>query len=377
MKPHSPTRKAPRRTSTTILLAVAFTASALLLILHHDPALLAWETAWHKLLSPLLRMLCYLGAGLVVGLVVEGMGWAPLLARFVRPLMRFGKLNDESGAAFTTAFVSGTAANAMLMSFWQDGKLTQQEMRFSYLVNTGLPVFLLHLPTTFFIVVPLTGNAGILYLLLNGIAALLRTLGVLGWTRFHIARPEGPPASATMSSERPTAPPEAAQNTARNSSSAQQNDVAKTKRIASLFRKRFMRIVTITAPIYFLMFALTQAGLFEALRQFCAQWVSSELLPVEAASVVVFAVTTEFTSGIAAAAALLHSGTLTTEQTVLALIFGTIIATPVRALRHQLPSHAGIFSPALGLRLLLQSQLLRIGSLGAVTVCWLYIAGLL
>jgi hypothetical protein len=85
-------------------------------------------------------------------------------------------------------------------------------------------------------------------------------------------------------------------------------------------------------------------------------------------------VAAEFTSGIAAAGALLDAGSLTTAQTVTALILGTIAATPVRALRHQLPSHAGIFTPRLGLVLLLQSQFLRITSLLAVTGCYLLFA---
>jgi hypothetical protein len=144
--------------------------------------------------------------------------------------------------------------------------------------------------------------------------------------------------------------------------------------VAALFRRRFSRIILFTAPVYFLIYALTQAGVFEAMRQAAAQGLSWSFLPVEAASVVIFAVAAEFTSGIAAAGALLDAGSLTTAQTVTALILGTIAATPVRALRHQLPSHAGIFTPRLGLVLLLQSQFLRITSLLAVTGCYLLFA---
>jgi hypothetical protein len=62
---------------------------------------------------------------------------------------------------------------------------------------------------------------------------------------------------------------------------------------------------------------------------------------------------------------------LSVKQTVLALIIGTIAATPIRALRHQLPSQAGIFSPSLALKQLCLSQLLRIGTIIVVALPYL------
>jgi len=70
----------------------------------------------------------------------------------------------------------------------------------------------------------------------------------------------------------------------------------------------------------------------------------------------------------AAAGALLEAGTLTVKQTALALILGTIIAAPIRTIRHQLPAQVGLFSLAMGTELLLLSQGLRILSLLAVAI---------
>lgn len=323
--------------------------AALATVLTHAPSLLTWHKAWPSLIHPLTRMLTYLGIGLLVGLAMEGFGWAPMLAAAVRPLMRFGNLKDASGAAFTAAFLSNTTANTMLMNAWQDGRLTREEMRLTYLVNTGLPVFLLHLPTTFFVLVPMTRSAGIAYLAINGIAALLRTICVLAWTRVRFA---------TTATTPPETPPQ------------KLNNRDTLRKVGRAFRTRFRRIVTITVPVYFFMYALNQTGVFEYLRDAFAHWTVTGFLPVEAAGVVVFAVATEFTSGIAAAGALLDAGTLTTAQTVLALIMGTIVATPIRALRHQLPSMTGVFTPRLGLSMLLQSQFLRITSLLLVTAVY-------
>ncbi|OBQ46499.1 nucleoside recognition domain-containing protein [Halodesulfovibrio spirochaetisodalis] len=349
----TPRRRKAKSPIKALIIAALCSLIALAVILFHDPSLLTWSKAWPGLVRPLLRMLGFLGIGLVVGIAVEGMGWAPLLATFVRPVMRFGNLTDESGAAFTTAFFSGTAANTMLMTFWKEKKISLQEMKLSYLINTGLPVFLLHLPTTFFIIVPMTRTAGIIYLSLNGLAALIRTLGLLVWTRVRLV-------PRTNCAEMPT------QQAHRTTSAA---------KVFSAFRKKFTRICTITAPVYFLIYALNQAGMFEYLRTTAAGWVTSAYLPVEAVSVVVFAVAAEFTTGIAAAGALLDGGALTTPQLVLALVLGTIVATPIRALRHQLPSQTGVFSFKIGFPMLLMSQALRISSLIGVTILYLWIAG--
>ncbi len=92
----------------------------------------------------------------------------------------WGRFGPESAAAFSASFFSGILANTMLMSSYQDGKLNRRELTLSYLLNTGLPGFVLHLPTTFFILVPLTRQAGLIYLGLNLLAALLRTDGRSG-----------------------------------------------------------------------------------------------------------------------------------------------------------------------------------------------------
>jgi hypothetical protein len=134
------------------------------------------------------------------------------------------------------------------------------------------------------------------------------------------------------------------------------------------FRKRFSRVALYTLPIYFLIFLANDWGLFKWLREAAASHVALSFLPVEAASVVVFSVAAEFTSGMAAAGAFLQTGVLTVHQTVLALILGNIVSTPIRALRHQLPTHAGIFSPGLGTQLLLLSQGVRLLSLVLVAV---------
>jgi hypothetical protein len=312
---------------------------------HHLTA----KKLYHSLGSPLLRLLVYLGVGLMVGQAIESLGWAAKLGGWSAPVLRWGNLKRESGASFTAAFFSKIVANTMLWTFYQEGKLSRREMTLTYLFNGGLPVFLLHLPTTFFIILPLTHEAGLIYLGLTGTAALLRSAALLLWARWRL--PAGPGPAGEVA--RP-APP------ARKERISQE--------IWRKFSRRFSRVVLYTLPIYFLIFLLNDWGLFRWLREAAASQVALGFLPVESASVVIFSVAAEFTSGMAAAGAFLQAGALTVHQTVLALVLGNIVATPIRALRHQLPSHVGIFSPGLGTRLLLMSQGLRLLSLILVAV---------
>jgi hypothetical protein len=349
-------------------------AVALGAILARDPGLLAWRAAWPGLVRPLLHMLVTMGVGLAMGLAVEAFGWTPLLARLARPVTRWGRLPDDSGAAFATAFLSAAASNALLMESHAAGRLSAGQLRLSYLLNSGLPVFLLHLPTTFFVVGPLARTAGIIYLTLNGVAALLRTALVLLLTRRTNGGTGGADGGMPSGDTRAT-----------SSGPARPAPLAERLRAAlalvgTRFRKRIGRMALFTAPTYLAMYALHQAGMFDALRDLAigatgaAGGLGLGILPVQAAGVVVFSAAAEFSAGVAAAAALLDAGSLDTAQTALALVLGTIIATPIRALRHQLPSHTGIFTPRLGLALLVQSQVFRVASLAVVTAAWWWAA---
>jgi len=133
-------------------------------------------------------------------------------------------------------------------------------------------------------------------------------------------------------------------------------------------------MIMIILPVYVIVLLVSDMGFFLWLRKILAQGISVAFIPVEAMSVVVFSLVAEFTSGYAAAGAMLESGALTVPQTVLALLIGNIIAAPVRALRHQMPYYMGIFGPKLGTRLVITSQGFRVASLVVSGVVFTFIA---
>jgi hypothetical protein len=315
-----------------------------------------WPTAGRNLLIPLLRMLGFILVGLAAGQVIETLGWTRNLAVLARPLFRFSRLGDRCGTAFTAAFFSGITANAMLVEHYQEGRISRRQLFLTNFINQ-LPAFFLHLPTTFFIVVPLTKTAGLLYFLLTLAAALARTLLLALFGRLCL-----PPLSAAR---KPAVtaidkPPSAGRHLLQT--------------IRQKLPRRMRTIVIYVVPIYMAVFILNRMGLFAFTREWLARFVVTAVVPVESLSVVILSFVAEFTSGFAAAGALLDAGVLNVKQTVLALLTGNILAFPIRALRHQLPHYMGIFKPRMGTQLLIMGQILRVSSLAAVGAVY-YLVG--
>ncbi len=303
-----------------------------------------------RLLWPLTRLMLFITVGLAVGQIVEAAGWTRALSVVARPLFRFGNLGNRCSAAFTTAFFSGVAANAMLLEFYQEGKISRAQLFLTNFVNQ-LPAYFLHLPTTFFIVIPLTGWAGALYFLLTFLATVIRTAGFLlfGHLRPDLAlKDDGEAVSGRTGRKKP--------------------DESIRAGVRRKLPGRVMNIAVYVVPIYIFVFLINAAGFFKAAQTLLSDWVVTAFMPVEALSMVILSFAAEFTSGFAAAGALMDAGVLTTKQTVLALLIGNVVAFPIRAIRHQLPRYMGIFSPKMGAQILLMGQGFRVASIIAVGV---------
>jgi hypothetical protein len=327
--------------SISLTISVIMVLSAVILSDDIDAQKIVSRLVW-----PLTRLMLFIGLGLFIGQIIEASGWIRAMAVFARPLFRFGHLGDHCSAAFTAAFFSGVTANAMLLDFFKDGHITRRQLFLSNFINQ-LPAFFLHLPTTFFIVIPLTGRAGALYFLITFLAVVLRTIVFLVFGRLVL-----PPWKKETAG-----PPD------RTPAGKKQTLSTIWQRLESRLPRRIAKIAVYVVPIYALVFILNAMGLFKLLREALAGYVVTSFMPMESLSVVILSFAAEFTSGFAAAGALLEAGVLTVKQTVLALLIGNILAFPVRAVRHQLPRYIGIFSPKTGTQLLLLGQGFRVASI--------------
>jgi len=312
-----------------------------------------------RLLLPLSRLILFIGIGLMIGQIIEATGWVKTMGALAAPVFRFGNLGHRCSAAFTAAFISGVAANAMLLEFYKEEKISRKQLFLSNFTNQ-FPAFFLHLPTTFFVVVSLTGRAGVIYFLITFTAVLMRTALFLLYG--HLQPGINRANSEQQTEALPSPPP------------VQKREKAVWKNVRRKLPGRIVQIAVYVVPIYILVFVLNAAGAFGVARIWLAKFVTTQVIPMEALSVVIISFAAEFTSGFATAGALLNEGILTTKQTVLALLIGNIVAFPIRAVRHQLPRYIGIFSPKMGTQLLLMGQGFRIASLAAVGMIY-YLIG--
>lgn len=312
--------------------------------------LLTPDVFWAKVAWPLLKSLLAIGVSLFVAMIVEAAGWSHVLGRLASPLVRRANLPPVASASFTAALVSGLTANTMLSEAWSKGELKRRELVLANLLNVSWPSFINHLPSTLMITVSLAGLAGSLYVGLMFAAATLRLAltVILG----RLLLPSRPLESAKTPQPR----------------IGLKKALAQTK---SRFAFRALKLVKIVIPIYIVLAVVTQAGLFVWLRDVTSSSLPNFFLPVEAASLVVFSLAAEFAAGFAAAGALLQSSSLTPVEAASALVLGSIISTPLRAMRFQLPTYLGLFSASTGMLLIVVSQSFRALSLVfCLTLFW-------
>jgi len=309
---------------------------------------------WRTLVWPLLRLLASLCLGLLVANLIEALNWTRFMARFAAPLIRVGHMKDVVGASFSMGFFSGMAANTMLAEAYAEKRLTPRELVLANLFNS-LPTYFLHLPNMFFITAPFLGSAAVLYVGLTLLAAVMRTAAILFVG--HVLLPPLPAGCVVchLGESRVTL------------KSALQKSWSR-------FKRRIKTIVLFTVPTYVAIHFLSANGFFGYLEKLVSEHLGGmPWLSPQAISIVIFHMAAEFTAGLAAAGALLGAGDLDVKQVVMALLVGNVLSTPMRAFRHQFPYYAGIFKPAMAIRLIAWNQAFRAATIIIVAVGYYYL----
>lgn len=312
-------------------------------------------TIWQGLGWPLLRLIFFISLGLMIGNIIESLNWTHRVARLASPFVRMAHLTDITGASFSMAFFSAVTANTMLSEAYEQGRISRQELIFANLFNS-LPTYFLHLPTLFFLAVPMLKGVAFVYVGLTLFAAFLRTVCILVVGR--IVLPGNKEHCVTCRLD---------ENSITNLAQALEKAWLR-------FRKRIRRILVITMPIYIAVFLLNRFGAFGQLEEWLARHVGFlAWLNPESLGVVALQLTAEISAGLAAAGALLDSGSLEAREVVLALLAGNVLSSPMRAVRHQFPFYAGIFQPGLAVELITYNQIFRTGSIIFVSIFYYFL----
>lgn len=311
------------------------------------------QTTWHLwdgLGRPLLRLVLSMSVGLFVANCIESLNWTRGVARLAAPLVHLGHLRDVAGASFSLAFFSSVASNSLLAESYEKGELSRRELRFANLFNS-LPSYFVHLPTLFFITWPVLGFPAVVYVGLTLLAAFLRTALTVAFGR--VLLPPLPEGCVTC----------------RLDGHESKGWRAGLRTAWVRFRKRMPKVIFFTVPTYAAIYFMQQAGWFTLAEAWMSRHMGAlSFLRPEALGIVLLHLAAEFGAAVSAAGAVLGGGGLTEREIVLALLAGNVLSTPMRAFRHQFPSYAGYFKPALAVELIVVNQALRAASITLVGV---------
>lgn len=291
--------------------------------------------------------------GVLLGQALEVSGALRIISVIALPLARLGKLPRASGVPFLMAFQSGAVANGMLVSHADAGTLTNRQLYASVLVVSCISLFA-HLPT---FVVPLgmafgweaTGAFfGVRFaaIAIEIFLILLVARLVLKVAPGEVAADATPGDEAVADGVRQPKP------TPRFGTRAFRQLVWKRS------RKTLTRLLICVVPTFAVMATLEYVKFFDWLSSRVPGLFSLKFLPPEAPAIIA-AQAVSLYNGALAAANLMGEGGITVRQSVIILLFGSLVTAPFRTLRHALPTYIAILGPRRGLTLAVTAQVLR------------------
>lgn len=292
-------------------------------------------------LLPLLRMLLGMAAGLLLANILENLHWTGKLAKMALPLASRAHLGKYAASAFSLALLSSHASNGLLSEKFSQGKITTAELIIANLFNS-LPASLLHMPTIFFLAWPVLGSGAFIYTGVILFSACLRLILSIMLGYFLL-----PAKKIAIESEsvKPGTP-------------GFRQGLSKA---ISAFMRRLPRLYYYTIPFYVLMYISQKAGIFNALEA----WLNSEFswpefIKPQSIGIILLQLPAELGAALGAASAILESGVLSIQEVILSLLIGNILASPMRAARHQYPVYSGFYPPGRAFFLVISNQALRI-----------------
>lgn len=303
-----------------------------------------WSDALLQALNYLVSVIPPTVIGIVLMELLIELGWIHKLEFVTTPFMRFAHLREEIGMSFLASFGSPTAGNSMVARLNKNGLIDRRETIIASLINS-FPSTIVLLRNMLPVLVILLGATGIIYLAIVVSVGLLRTgiTLVIG----HILLP--PKNGEVLKKEAQRKKLKTALQDALRSS-----------------WKPLRRIITVMTISAVIVFQLIDAGFFDIISLYIKDVSVSGYLPGEGLPVIA----AWFASNIAAytiAGSLLDEGILSPKEIVIILLVGRVLSSITR-IRFSIPYYTGIFSPKLGMQIMLLATLMQDGIMVIVIV---------
>ncbi len=275
--------------------------------------------------------------GIVLMELLIELGWIQKLGFMTAPFMRFGHLREEVGVSFLVAFGSPTAGNSMIAQLNKKGLIDHKETLIASLV-TSFPATFIFLRDLLPVLVILLGTTGLIYLGIVVAVGFLRTAITLVIGRMML-----PPKEAAVIRQE-----------------------VKRKKFGIAFKNAISssvvplkRIIPTMVVVAIFVFQLIDIGFFDMISVYLKDIPVLKYLPPQGLPVIA----AWFASNIGAytiASNLLTEGIMSSREIVITLLVGRVLSSIVR-LRFTIPYYTGIFSPKLGMQIMLLATLMQEG----------------
>jgi len=290
-----------------------------------------------ELLSLIVRMIIMISFGIFIGTLIESFKLEKKLSFLIKPIVKYTPFSTLGATSFVTSFLSPRAANIMISSAHEEGRISEKEMILIALTNS-LGALFAHLKVTTFIIIPLLGIVGVAYISVQLLGAILTTciaLVVLGFIKRE--RVEGVETLAVNTTIK---------------------RVSFKKLLIDRNKKILLRVLRVSVPLYTIIFFVNYYGFFDSLATHLPL-AASTILPPESIAIIAVHFTGVMQSASTASLAI-NSGSISEIQVFITLLIGYILSTPLRAVRHTLPSALGIFPKKSGLYIVIAIQSIKI-----------------
>ncbi len=264
--------------------------------------------------------------------IVMQMGLMTALRPVGHPVARLAGLPSESAVSFLASLGSVIAAHAMAARFYDEGKLSDRELRLTGVLNT-VPFHVKETLTFQFpVVMPLLGfRLAMIYVAAFWLTGILKLIYVLAVGRRHPLAGEGRPDAFASFECAPDDP-----------DCSRPGFFSLIGKSWNARKKMFFRMIGLLAGVTFVIQVLYLAGMLHWMERGMAPLTSALGLPGTVVGPLATYVLSP-TAGITFMAGLMTQGAVSGSQAITALMAGGLIMIPVTRLRRTLPRYMGLF----------------------------------
>lgn len=292
---------------------------------------------FEKIIFFIVNILPIIVVGVVLGNIIEGWKLTDKISILSKPFVKAGNLPKEAGIAIVAILASGHASYSILSNFQKQNKISDDEVVVTMIIS-NLFGYLGHLPTFYIpIVLPILGlKTGGIYIIIQLTTALVITLLGVFYGKIKL--------KGTKNLNR------------ENLRDKEKRSVKKSIKISYSTLKNILPKITI---FYLISISLYYANLFEPIKKYIDPLLKFLGISVESTAIILTKMV-DTTASLAIAGGLLKEGALSSLETIIALLIGSLFSFLFVFIKFALPNYLAYFGKKTGFKVALYNLILNL-----------------